>query len=129
MQDSDEGFTLIELLVVVVVIGVLAAMAIPAFLAQRTSAYVASATTDIRQMRIVLDSVYIETGSYVSLDGTTHASPLVAEQGYEGKATTSFIVSSTAGGYCVEGFDTRAPSVVLVARSADAGVARDPGGC
>src|SRR4051794_29434320 len=49
-QEENEGFTLIELLVVIIIIGILAAIAIPVFLNQRQKGYDAQAKSDLRNL-------------------------------------------------------------------------------
>lgn len=60
MLRNREGFTLIELLIVVVIIGILAAIAIPKFSATREKAYVSAMTADLRNLATAMDLWYSE---------------------------------------------------------------------
>jgi type IV pilus assembly protein PilA len=62
----NEGFTLIELLVVILIIGILAAIAIPAFLSQTSKANDSAAKTQIGTLQTTMQAYAIEhAGSYV----------------------------------------------------------------
>lgn len=63
-RKKDEGFTLIELLVVVIIIGILAAIAIPVFLNQRESAAKASLTSDARNGAVEIETYFTANQEY-----------------------------------------------------------------
>ena len=64
MDEKDKGFTLIELLVVIIIIGILAAIAIPVFLNQRKKAVDASIKSDLRTVANEIETYYTDNQAY-----------------------------------------------------------------
>jgi type IV pilus assembly protein PilA len=64
---DEKGFTLIELLVVILIIGILAAIAIPAFLNQRNKAYDAQAKSNVRTAQTAMETYATDNnGTYAT---------------------------------------------------------------
>ena len=103
MKEKDQGFTLIELLVVMIIIGILAAIAIPVFLSQRKKAQDTAAVADVSTVGKEVATYYVDAGTplagatnfvaggrYVVIPGT--------DAGKVSTGITSAILSYPAGG-------------------------------
>jgi type IV pilus assembly protein PilA len=105
MTKHRAGFTLIELLIVVVIIGILAAIAIPKFAATKDKAKLASARTDIRNSLTAEESYFSDYNTYgnlaqlqaLSLLGLSSGNTMTitaASNGYTAVASNSSIASA-----------------------------------
>jgi type IV pilus assembly protein PilA len=65
---DEKGFTLIELLVVILIIGILAAIALPAFLNQRAKAQDTEAKSAARTAQTALETYYTDEQTYLTAD-------------------------------------------------------------
>jgi type IV pilus assembly protein PilA len=102
---NRKGFTLIELLIVVVIIGILAAIAIPKFAATKDKAKLSSVKTDVRNLMTAQEAYFsdyatygtfaqLQTASNFSLSSGNSASVTPAASGYTATITNSTITSA-----------------------------------
>jgi type IV pilus assembly protein PilA len=84
---NRKGFTLIELLIVVVIIGILAAIAIPKFAATKDKAKLASVKTDLRNLMTAEEAYFSDYSTYGSLGQLQTASNFTLSTGNTGSAT------------------------------------------
>ena len=130
LQD-EKGFTLIELLVVILIIGILAAIAIPSFLGQRDKANDSKAKADARTAQTAMETYYTDSQEYTgadltalqavepSLSGATVAVNVINAHEYEVTAT-----STTTGTFTI----TRNGAGEIV-RSCGPAARANKGGC
>lgn len=103
MEEKDQGFTLIELLVVIIIIGILAAIAIPTFLNQREKGWEAQVESDLRNATTAAESFAVDNnGGY-----TEGANPMtlgdLETEGYNASPEVNLdVTTATATEFVIE---------------------------
>src|SRR4051812_34285218 len=123
---DEKGFTLIELLVVILIIGILAAIALPAFLNQRAKAQDTEAKSAARTAQTALETWYTDEQTYVgATDGATGTLAKIEPALKTGVALDGLKVTGQAvDAYTIEVTQSKTGSKFRIVKSADGSVAR-----
>jgi type IV pilus assembly protein PilA len=133
LRDREAGFTLIELLVVVIIIGVLAAIAIPVYLGVQNNARDSSAKGDLVNARLAVQAYYNANSSWPSLSGTDGSANYAALKDFGWTGTAALDASSTAGGssasFCIKQSSLTGDATVFYTTQSAAPTSTKPAGC
>jgi len=120
MQRNRKGFTLIELLIVVVIIGILAAIAIPKFANTKSKAYVTAMKSDLRNLVTAEEAFFSDSSKYTAVlaqlkyqNSTGTVAPTITVGAGLWSATNAH--TQLAGATCGIGINTPNPVVPTAA--------------
>lgn len=115
MQRSRQGFTLIELLIVVVIIGILAAIAVPKFADTKRKAYITAMKSDLKNAVSAAEAHFADNNSYTGF--TAPVGSVGVTMSVSNLSNTGYTVSAThdqaPGATCSVGAGTGTPSGLL----------------
>ena len=119
---DEKGFTLIELLVVILIIGILAAIALPAFLNQRSKAQDPEAKTAARTAQTAMETYYTDNQNYQC---NTACVKLIEPALNEGVAAAGLAITPGDQEYTVTVTQAKTTSVFRVIKAVDGSVVRE----
>ncbi len=113
INSNDKGFTLIELLVVVIIIGILAAIAIPVYIGVQDNAKNSSAQSDLANAKIAVVAYYTANSSFPAINTAT-----LQNYGYAGTSVTDG-TSGTASitSFCLKATGSSATVIYYVTQN------------
>lgn len=103
-DDDEGGFTLIELLVVMIIIGILAAIAVPTFLSQRSKATDTAAKADVSTLGREVETYYVDNTTAPTLAVNTTTKRYTLNSVDVGRQSASMSTPTLGGGkadWCV----------------------------
>ncbi|NYD42877.1 prepilin-type N-terminal cleavage/methylation domain-containing protein [Nocardioides panaciterrulae] len=126
MKEKDQGFTLIELLVVIIIIGILAAIAIPIFLSQQKKGVDAGVKSDIKQLADLEETYYVDNQGYANAASTSAAQSTFTDFRATDATNNTYVIKTAGDGYCISGTSSKGSGGVFYYDSSAGGLSNKP---